>query len=179
MGSGSFQQCPATGQGTMSTNWNIQSSTWIWRKTSLPWGLQSTGTGCWERLWSLLHWRLPVLQIQSLNGFPWSCIHPSIVFYFTKALGFLIYSLYIRLYSNLGLITCSGSLPAYTLPCAHMHQAWVLDMWLPDLFSRSLLLGHNSEKLECQPRFFGSEPPLSVSVRGLYFPKLLVPLVVL
>ena len=57
MGPGSFQWCPVTGQGAMGTNCNTGSSIWIWGRTSLLWGWQSTGTGCPERLWSLLLWR--------------------------------------------------------------------------------------------------------------------------
>ena len=48
---------PVTGQRAMGTNWNTGSSIWTWEKTSSLWGWQSTGTGCLERLWSLLLWR--------------------------------------------------------------------------------------------------------------------------
>ena len=49
-----FQWWPATGQGAMGTNW---SSIWTRGRTSSLWGWHSTGTGCPERLWSLLLWR--------------------------------------------------------------------------------------------------------------------------
>lgn len=52
MGPDFFQSCPVTGQGATGTNWNIGSSTWTWRKTSLLWGCQSTGTGSPKRLWN-------------------------------------------------------------------------------------------------------------------------------
>ena len=39
-------------------NWNMGSSIWTWGRTSSLWGWQSTGTGCPEKLWSLL-WRYP------------------------------------------------------------------------------------------------------------------------
>ena len=55
MGPGSFQWCPATEQGAMGPNWNIGSSIWTWEKVSLL--QQNTGTGCPEKLWSLLLWR--------------------------------------------------------------------------------------------------------------------------
>ena len=54
---GSFQQCTVREQGSMGTNWNTGSSIQTWGRTSLLWGWQSTGTGCPERLWSLLLWR--------------------------------------------------------------------------------------------------------------------------
>ena len=57
MGPDSFQQCPATGQGAMGTNWSTASSSWTWGRNSSLWGWQSTGTGCPEGLWSLLLWR--------------------------------------------------------------------------------------------------------------------------
>ena len=57
MGSHSFQWCQATGQGAMGTKWSTGSSIWTWGRTSSLWGWQSTGTGCPERLWSLLLWR--------------------------------------------------------------------------------------------------------------------------
>ena len=57
MGSDSLQWSPATGQGAMDTNWSIESSVWIWRRTSLQLGRRSTGTGCPGRLWSLPLWR--------------------------------------------------------------------------------------------------------------------------
>ena len=56
MGPDSFQWCPATGEGAMSTNWSIGSSVWTWGRTSL-WGWRSTETGYPGRLWSLLLWR--------------------------------------------------------------------------------------------------------------------------
>ena len=52
-----FCKSPATGQGAMGTNWSIESSVWTWGRTSCLWGWWSTGTGCPERLWSLLLWR--------------------------------------------------------------------------------------------------------------------------
>ena len=39
----------------MGPNWNIGSSIWTWEKVSLL--QQNTGTGCPEKLWSLLLWR--------------------------------------------------------------------------------------------------------------------------
>ena len=57
MGPNPFQWCPATGQGTMGTNWSVGSSIWTWGRTSSLWGWRSTGTGCPGRLWSLLLWR--------------------------------------------------------------------------------------------------------------------------
>ena len=57
MGPDSFQWCPATRQGATGTNWSIGSSTWTWGRTSFLWGWWSPGTGCPERLWSLLLWR--------------------------------------------------------------------------------------------------------------------------
>ena len=41
-------------QGAMGTDWDIGSSTQTQGKISLLWAWQSTGTGCPERLWSLL-----------------------------------------------------------------------------------------------------------------------------
>ena len=52
-----FQWCPATGQGAMGTDWSSGSSVWTWGRTSSLWGWWSPGTGCPERLWSLLLWR--------------------------------------------------------------------------------------------------------------------------
>ena len=57
MGPNSFQWCPATGQGSMDTNWSIRSSVWTWGRTSSLWGWRNTGTGCPGRLWILLLWR--------------------------------------------------------------------------------------------------------------------------
>ena len=39
------------------TNWSIGSFVWTWGRTSSLWGWRSPGTGCSERLWSLLLWR--------------------------------------------------------------------------------------------------------------------------
>ena len=52
----------------MGTNWNVRSSIWTWGKASLLWGWWSTGTGCSERLWSLLLWRY------SVPAWPISCV---------------------------------------------------------------------------------------------------------
>lgn len=52
----SFQWCPVTGPGAMSTNWNRRFCLNI-RKHTLLGGWPSMGTGCPERLYSLLSWR--------------------------------------------------------------------------------------------------------------------------
>ena len=50
---GSFLWCPVAGQGAMGTNWSTELFVWTQERTSLGrW--QRTGTGCLERLWSLL-----------------------------------------------------------------------------------------------------------------------------
>jgi len=54
---GSFQWCPVAGQEAICKNRNTGNSIWTWGKISLLWGWQSNGTGCPERLWSLLLWR--------------------------------------------------------------------------------------------------------------------------
>ena len=56
VGPASFWWCSAS-QGAMGTNRNTRTSFWIWERTSLLWGCQSTGTGCPEMLWSLHLWR--------------------------------------------------------------------------------------------------------------------------
>ena len=54
---GSFQLCPATGQGKTGTTWSIGSSTWTWGRSSPLWQWRSTGTVCLGGLWSLLLWK--------------------------------------------------------------------------------------------------------------------------
>ena len=50
----SFQWCAVIEQGAMAKNWKTGSSTQICIRTFLQWEWRSTGTGCPERLWSLL-----------------------------------------------------------------------------------------------------------------------------
>jgi len=45
-GPGSFQWCPAIGQGAMGANCSRGSSSWTWGRTSSLWGWRSPGTGC-------------------------------------------------------------------------------------------------------------------------------------
>ena len=56
---GSLLQCPATEQGAMGMKWNTGSSIWTWERTSSLRQWQSTGTGCPEKLLSLL-WRYSI-----------------------------------------------------------------------------------------------------------------------
>ena len=74
MGPNSFQWSSVMGQGAMGTNWSIRSSIWTWGKTLL-WGWQSTGTGCPDGLWILLHWRYsnPAWMWSCATCFRWSC----------------------------------------------------------------------------------------------------------
>lgn len=44
--SDSPQQCPATGQEAMGTNWNSKNSTYMQLNTFSLWGLSNTGSGC-------------------------------------------------------------------------------------------------------------------------------------
>jgi len=57
VGADSFQWCTTVVQGTMSRNWNTESSIQTWERSSSLLEWQSTGTGCPERCWNLLLWR--------------------------------------------------------------------------------------------------------------------------
>lgn len=57
------------GQGVITKNWNIRSSTQICGRTSLLWHYQNTETGCPKRLWRLLLWRYsrPIWMLTCAN----------------------------------------------------------------------------------------------------------------
>lgn len=54
---GFFQQCPATEQKAMGTNWKKGDSHWTSGNAALLWGSMSTSTGCSGQLRNLHPWR--------------------------------------------------------------------------------------------------------------------------